>query len=117
MKKGIAAVRRFLDPPLASDAPPIEIRAAVLDAIERQVAIVGIGQRVFSHGLVSVRVLLPDPAARVPFERVFCDCAARLAERLADMRCEPPPGLSARVLFVKAPPAAWAADQRFAVEY
>src|SRR3954469_25406353 len=105
-------MRRFLDPPLAADAPPIEIRAAVLEAVERQVAIVGIGQRVFPHGLVSVRVLLPDASARVPFERVFADFGARLRERLAEMRSEPPAGFTARVTFVKTPPAAWAADQR-----
>jgi hypothetical protein len=117
MKKGIAAVRRFLDPPLDAAAPPIEIRAAVLDAIERQVAIVGIGERVFPHGLVSVRVLLPDPSGRVPFERVFADFEARLRERLGEMRCELPAGLAARVTFVKTAPAAWADGQRFAVDY
>src|SRR3954471_9309298 len=110
MKKGIAAMRRFLDPPLAADAPPIEIRAAVLETIERQVAIVGIGQRVFPHGLVSVRVLLPDPGARAPFERVFADFATRPRGRLAEIRSNPPAGFTARVTFLKAPPAAWSAD-------
>lgn len=117
VKKGLAAVRRFLEPPLGADAPPIEIRGAVLDAIEDQVAVVGIGQRVFSHALVAVRVLLPDAGARAAFDRVFADFEARLRERLGEMRCELPPGFAARVTFLKTAPAAWTEGQRFAIEY
>jgi hypothetical protein len=117
VKKGIAAVRRFLDPPLEADAPPIEIRAAALDAIERQVAIVGIGDRVFPHGGVSLQVLAPDSAGRGAFDRVFADFDARVRGRFAEIRCAAPEGFAARVTMLETAPAGWVAGQRFDVEY
>ncbi len=117
MKKGIEAVRRFLDPPLEPDAPPIEIRAAVVDAVERQVAIVGIGDCVFPHGAVSVHVLLPGPEDQTRFELVFNDLEARLRERLRELRCAVPSGFAARVTLLENAPPAWTAGQRFAIEY
>ena len=117
MKKGIDAIKRFLDPPLEPDAPPIEVRGAVIDAIERHVASAGIDRRVFPYGAVSVHVLLARPEDRTPFEIVFDDLEARLRDRMREIRAETPPGLAARVTLIDEAPPRWTAGQRFAVEY
>ena len=117
VKKGIDAVRRFLDPPLEPNAPPIEIRAAVIDAIERQVAVAGIGRRAFPYGAVSVHVLLTRPEDRPAFELVFDDLETRLWQRFRELRAEVPSGFSARTALLDEPPAAWTAGQRFAIDY
>lgn len=117
VKKGIAAVRRFLDPPLEPHAPPVEIRAAVIETIERHVAVAGIGKRVFPYGAVSVDVLLTHAEQRAPFEVVFDDLEARLRQRLRESRVEVPAGFTARARLLDEAPPTWAADQRFAVGY
>ncbi len=117
MKQGIDAVRRFLDPPLEANAPPMEICAAVVDAIERHVAVAGIGRRVFPYGAVSVQVVLPRPEDRTPFELVFDDLETRLRQRLRELRCEVPAAFAARAALLDEAPRAWIAGQRFAIEY
>jgi pSer/pThr/pTyr-binding forkhead associated (FHA) protein len=117
MKKGIDAVRRFLDPPLDPDAPPIEIRGAVIDAIERHVAVAGIGKRAFPYGAVSVRVVVTRPEDQAPFELVFDDLEGRVRQRLRELRCEVPADFTARAALLEQPPPGWAPGQRFAIEY
>ena len=113
------AVKRFLDldPPLSPDALPLELRAAILDAIEKQLTIVGIDDRVFPYDRVAVRLLVSDRNERTTLERVFADFDARVRERLRELNCEAPRGLDVRVSFLQKAPANWAAGQRFAVEY
>jgi len=117
VKQGIEAVRRFLDPPLDPDAPPMEIRAAVIDAIEQHVAITGIARRVFPYGALSVQVLLARAEERVPFERVFEDLEERVRQRLRELRCDAPSGFAARVALVEHAGPAWTPGQRFEIEY
>jgi hypothetical protein len=117
VKKGIDAVRRFLDPPLDPDAPPMEIRAAVIDAIDRQVAVTGIAKRSFPYGAVSVRVLLARPEDRVPFEAVFADLQDRVRQRLRELRCDVPSQFDARVGLLEQAEPGWTPGQRFAIEY
>lgn len=117
VKKGIDAVRRFLDPPMAPDAPPIEIRAAVIAAIERQVAVTGIGKRAFPYGAVSVRVLLARPDDRMSFELVFEDLEQRVRALLRELRCDVAPVFTADVALLEQPARDWAPGQRFAIEY
>jgi len=117
VKKGIDAVRRFLDPPLEPDAPPMEVRAAVIDAIERHVTVTGVAARVFPYGAVSVHVLLTRPEDRTPFDLVFDDLETRLRQRLRELRCDVPAGFAARAGLLDEPPPAWTPGQRFAIEY
>jgi len=55
MKQRFRAMKDLLDPPLGPDALPLEIRAAVLDAIERKITVRGINDRVFKAGLSKQR--------------------------------------------------------------
>lgn len=116
MKKGIDAVRRFLDPPLAADAAPVEIRAAVIDAIERRVAVTGIGTRAFPFDVVSVQIHVPHAEDRVAFEIVFADLKQRVSRRLLERRCDVGSGVEVRVTWLEQPGPGWAPGQRFAIE-
>jgi hypothetical protein len=117
VKKGVDAVRRFLDPPLEPDAPPMEIRAAIVDAIERHVAVAGIARRAFPYDAVSVRVLLPRPEDKASFALVFDDFEARLRQRLRELRCDVTSGFVARGALLERAEPGWTPGQRFAIAY
>ena len=83
VRKGLEAAKRFLDPPLGPDAQPVEVRAAVVDAIERKIAILGVGRLAFPYDGVTVRLAVPptgDKAAPISTEKCasgFANGAAR----------------------------------------
>src|SRR5687768_9493731 len=82
-------VRSFFDAPLDENAAPLELLQAALDDLEKKVQPAGRGSRVFPYTRVAVMVRQPaaDTAA---IEAVFAQLDARLRERLAEVRCEPP---------------------------
>jgi FHA domain len=85
-------VRSFFDAPLDENAAPLELLQAALDDLEKKVQPAGRGSRVFPYTRVAVTVTQPaaDTAA---IEAVFALLDARLRERLAEVRCEPPAAL------------------------
>ena len=111
------AVKEFLDPQLGSGALPLEIRAAVLDAIEKKVTVLGVKRRVFPYDRIIVRLLAPAAADRVPLEKVFAELESRVRERLREIRCEIPRALEIRVSFMKKAPPEWAPAQMFSIDY
>ncbi len=116
IKKRLQALKALLDPPLGPDAPPLEIRAAVIDAIERKIAVLGIGRAVFPYDRVVVRLVAADKEGRAPLQRVFDDVDARVRERLRERHCELPAEFDVRVAFLKKAPGDWTAGQLFAVD-
>jgi FHA domain len=117
IRQRFRAMKDLLDPPLGADAQPLEIRAAVLDAIEKKVAVRGINDRAFPYGAIAVR-LLPSPAAdKAALEGVFAGFETRVRTRLAELGCDLPRAFAAAVSIVRKPPAGWLEGQRFSVEY
>ncbi len=117
IKQRIRVVKDLLDGPPGPDAHPLEIRAAVVDAIEGQVETLGIGRRAFPYNQIAVRLLIPAKGEKAPLERVFADLEARLRERLREVRCPAPSVLDLSVGFVKKAPADWVSGQLFSIEY
>ena len=109
-------LRRFFDTPLGDDATPLEIGQAVLDKIEQRVQPVGRGRRVFPFTALQVRVLTRE-ATRPAVVATFEHLAARVHERLAELRCEPAPLIGVGVTCLTDPPETWSAGQVFEVEY
>ena len=97
-------VKSLLDGPLGPDARPLEVRSAVVDAIEDQVESLGVGRRAFPYRQIVVRLLIAGTAHKAPLERVFADLEGKVRERLREVRCEVAPGLVCRVAFVKQAP-------------
>jgi len=117
LKQRLHAVKTFLDPPLGPDAPPLEIRAAVVDAIEKKIAILGVERRTFPYDRVVVRLVAASEVDKAPLESVFADLELRVRERLREVRCDVPRALDVRVAFVKKAPPAWAPGQLFSIDY
>lgn len=116
IKGRLDAFRNQLRGTLGPDATPLEIRAAVLDAIEDRVEAVGRGRRKFPYGRVAIRVLMRSAADKTSLETVFADLDERVAERFGEIRCDRPAGLDLDVSYLTSPPADWAADQLFEID-
>jgi pSer/pThr/pTyr-binding forkhead associated (FHA) protein len=117
IKKHLEAVKTILDGSLHPDAQPLEVRRAVVDAIERKVEPVGAGRRVLPYNRLVVRLFAPPDVERPALGAAFSDLDAKVRERLREVRCEPPAGLECKVAFVKKRPADWSDGQLFSVEY
>jgi hypothetical protein len=117
IKQQLRKVKNLLGGPLGPDARPLEVRSAVLDAIEDNVESLGVGRRAFPYRQIVVRLLTSGTGHKAPLERVFADLEGRVRERLREVRCEAPRGLVCRVAFVRQPPAGWAPGQLFSIHY
>jgi hypothetical protein len=111
-----ATVRRFFESPLGPDAKPLEIRAAMLEDVEKQVTPVGGGRRVFPFVRLVARAVAPA-GSRGTCEATFSDFDARVRARLAELRCEAPRNLDVRVVVLKKTPAEWETGRIFALDY
>jgi len=111
-----ATVRRFFESPLGPDAKPLEIRAAMLEDVEKQVTPVGGGRRVFPFVRLVARVVAPA-GSRGTCEVTFSDFDARVRARLAELRCEAPRNLDVRVVVLKKTPSEWETGRIFALDY
>lgn len=110
-------VKQWLDPPLTEGAEPLEIRQAVLDAIERHAIAAGSGQRVLAHNRIAVTVLAPTPDDRLALQAVLADLQSAAAARLREIRCQIPAGFTVAVGYTRRPRPDWPRDRRYAVQY
>ena len=108
-------IREFFDSPIDGAATPLEVLHGALETLERKVQPVGRGRRVFPYNRVTIRVG-PAVADKASLQAAFEDFDGKLRERLAELKCTPPPGLLVRMVFVKRAPADWTAAEVFRVE-
>lgn len=97
---------------------PIEIRSAVLDAIEDLVEPAGGSRRVFPYNLVTVEIVAATAAARAAVTAVLESgggLEAAAARRLSEAGALPPADLDVRVRLVRAAGKAWAENSAFRV--
>jgi hypothetical protein len=109
-------LRKFFDTPLDGTATPLEICQAVLDEVERRVQPLGRGRRAFPYTrlVVQIRSSVED---RPAFEATCADLDRRILERLAELRCDPPPSLDVSVATLETVPAGWPSDRLFTIDY
>ena len=111
----VDAVRRAVDPPLGPDARPLDLKRAIVEAIERQLEPAGGGRRVLAGDAVHVRVLVEGAEARRALEPVLADLTACVAARLRELQCAVPRHFAVSVSYLKRPPTDWENGQRLAV--
>jgi hypothetical protein len=116
LKKRFDAVRRIFDDRLGADAKPLEIRAAILNALEERATSTGRGRRVFPYNRIDVKVLLQPRSDAVPFESVLENLEQNARERFQEIRCDAVYPLDVRVSFVTEAPAGWENDQLFSLD-
>jgi len=116
LKDHIHAVRTFLDPPLGPDAQPLDIRAAVVDAVESRIAVLDVGRVVFPYNHIVVRLIAGPGRDNGLLDIAFAELERKVRERLRERRCELPHSLRTTVSIEDEPPADWAPGQLFSVD-
>ena len=109
-------LKELLDPPLAADAQPLEIREAIVDAIEQRAVPAGEGRRVLAHNQIAVTILAATQDDRVTLQAVLADLQEAVVTRLREIRCQVPAGFAVAVHYIRRARPGWAADQRLAIE-
>jgi FHA domain len=116
--KGLQSVRKLLEtPPLGADARPVEVRAAVVDAIESMITVVGVGRTSFPYEGIAVKILAAAKEDKAALEPVFAELERKVRERFRERRCEVPRTLSVTVSFVRKVPPGWPPGRLFAIDY
>lgn len=113
----VGRLQRAIDPPLSADAQPLEIRQAIVEAIEQRALPSGGGQRVLAHNQVSVTVLAPTPDHRLALQAVLADLQPAVEARLREIRCQLPAGFAIDMHYVRRARPGWSPDQRLVVEH
>jgi hypothetical protein len=116
LRRRFLEVKTFLGGPLGPDAEPLEIRAAVVDAVESRVEPIGRGRHALPFNRIVVRVLAPTTGDRSSLELTFAELDARVRERLQEIRCDPPHPFDLSVSFLKKAPSDWVDGQLFSLD-
>jgi len=116
LKRRFETVKHLFGSPLGPDAKPLEIRAAVVDAIEARVEPIGGGRRALPGNRIIVRALARTAADRSSLEVTFANLDAKVRERLQEIRCNTPHPFDVSVSFLKKAPSDWADGQLFSVD-
>ncbi len=88
---------------------PLEIRQAIVDAVDERLEPAGRGTQVFPFNRIRISVVAQSRESRARFEAIFDGAQPlqnRIIERLRDAGCETP-GLSVRTTFVDKPAPQW----------
>ena len=111
----VDAVRRAVDPPLDEDARPLDVKRAIVEAVEQQLEPAGAGRRVLPGDRVLVTLLAEPAEARGGLEAVLADIRDTIATRLQELQCGVPRRFAVDVSYVRRPPAEWTSGQRLSV--
>lgn len=109
------AVRRAVDPPLTADARPIDIKRAIVEAVERRLEPAGGGRHVLPGDAVQVKVLAERADQRKALEAVLGDLPDAIRSRLLEVRCSVPRQFAVDVSYVRRAPEEWEQEQRLSV--
>lgn len=110
-------VGKAIDPPLASDATPLDIQHAIVEAVESRAQPVGGGRRALPDACVKVRIIAKDAAEQRALELVLAGLEARVLKRLREVECDLPRGFRLEIAYLRRRPAGWAPDQPMHIEY
>jgi hypothetical protein len=116
VKQRWLAIKSRVSGTLGPDAKPLEIRAAIVDAIEDRVEPIGRGRRRLPYNRIVIRVVTPSSDDKTAFKAVFADLDARVRERLQEIRCEPPPDIEYVTSFASKAPAGWPEGRVFSID-
>jgi hypothetical protein len=116
VRRAVALLRAWFDPPIDADATPLEIREAVIDEVERRAQPTAAGRRALPYNYIRLRVLASE-ADRPSMAAALADIDAAMRARLAELRCPVPPGFDVEIQFVSAVDPGWRPEQRYSLDY
>jgi len=111
-----SAIRRAIDPPLGADARPLDIRRAIVEAVERRLEPAGAGRRVLPGDVLRVTVSWHDLDERQALEAVLDNLRDGIVSRLRELQCDLTPAFTIEVGYLHREPAGWSEGQRFALQ-
>ena len=117
LRAAVQRVQRWFDPPLDQEAAPLEVREAIIDAIEERVESAGAGRRVLPYNRITVTMLAADKPSRARLQAALGGLQESIAGRLAELRCALPAGFAVETRYITRAPGAWAPNQRLAFAY
>ena len=117
VRAAVQRVQVWFDPPLDREAAPLEVREAIIDAVEQRVESAGAGRRVMPYNRVTVTMLAADKPSRARLQAALGGLQESIAARLTELRCAIPSGFAVETRYITRAPAAWAPDQRLAFAY
>jgi hypothetical protein len=117
VRSTVQRVQVWFDPPLDSEARPLELREAILDDIEQRVESAGAGRRVLPYNHVTVAVVAADKPSRARLQAALDGLQESVVTRLSEIRCAIPAGFVVETRYLTRPPAAWAPRQQLAFHY
>lgn len=94
-------LKEFFEHPLDAKATPLELLQAALEDLERRVQPAARGRKTFPYDRVVVHIT-QHGADEAAVHAVFRDLGAQLRDRLAELNCEAPAGIDARVVLSNA---------------
>ena len=116
-RRAVGRLKTWFEPPLDTDARPLEIREAIIDHVEARAEPAAAGRRVLPHNHATATILAATPEDRAALEPAVADLDEAIRTRLAEVRCPVPNGFELEVTFIKRPKPGWREGQRFAVDY
>ena len=117
LRAAVQRVQLWFDPPLDREAAPLEVREAIIDAIEQHVESAGAGRRVMPYNRITVTMLAADKPSRARLQAALGGLQESIAARLAELRCAIPAGFVVETRYITRAPGAWAPHQRLAFAY
>ena len=115
MTATVARARALVDPPLAADARPIEVRARLLDDIEALAEPAGAGRRVFPYAEVVVTLLADSDDRQAALDAALSDLQIDVRRRLDELQCERRTPVAVRLDYIAEAPASWTGERRYAI--
>jgi pSer/pThr/pTyr-binding forkhead associated (FHA) protein len=113
----VEKINRVINPPLSSDARPLDLQQAILEAIEARTQPAGGGRRQMPDGYVGVRIVAKDPAEERAMRAALDGIRELAATRLRELQCRVPQSFRIDVAYVRRRPASWTPDQPLAIEF
>ena len=117
VRSAVDRLRIWFDPPLESDARPLEIREAIVEDIERLAEPAGHGRRVMPYTHFSVTVLAAQKHDRLRLKAALSDIEDVLRVRLRELRCSVPAEFSMTVKYARRAPPDWRPNQHLSIVY
>jgi hypothetical protein len=116
-RRVVRTLRRWFDPPIDGDSRPLELREAIVDAVEQKAESAGAGRRVLPFNHLTATIVADNADVRAALGAGLGDLEDAIRTRLGEIGCPVPAGFETAVQYVDQPEPAWPPGRRFVVAF